>query len=100
MRLLIDRPAIDRARLIARQQYDDRRTYYLLGGAIVVLRNGLDLHTIAGQVCDCAVGWDIAQEGFAPEDQVGRKRTKVTVYRTLIGVRRARTLMQLLAEKP
>lgn len=85
MKLLIDRESVWVARRINQVRYDDLRTYYLIGDALIVVRNGLDLHALAGQVADCAVGWDIAQPGFAPEDKIGQQRTKITVYRILAG---------------
>ena len=85
MKLLIDRESVWVARRINQVRDSDLRTYYLIGDALIVVRNGLDLHALAGQVADCAVGWDVAQPGFAPEEAIGRRRTKITVYRVLTG---------------
>ena len=65
----------------------DHRRYYVATGnrlALLVLRNGLDLATITGQVVDARLGWDHAVEPFAPEGDVGLRRTKITVYRHVI----------------
>lgn len=99
MRLLIDRPAVARARRINSDRTADLRTYYILDGALIVCRNGLDLPGLAGQACDCAVGWDVAQPGFAPEGQIGKRRSKVTIYRILIN-RPVRTLTNQLRQTP
>ena len=65
----------------------DHRRYYVATGnrlALLVLRNGLDLATITGQVVDARLGWDHAVEPFAPEGDVGLRRTKITIYRRVI----------------
>lgn len=100
MKLLIDRQAIGHAHRINQDNAADLRTYWLIGNALIVTRNGLDLHVVAGQVCDCNVGWDVAQPGFAPEEKIGERRTKVTIWRVLAGQRYVRTLTQQLARTP
>jgi hypothetical protein len=97
MKLLIDRQAVTMARRINQDTSADLRTYYLVGDALIVARNGVDLHTIAGQVADCSVGWDTAQPGFAPEEKIGQQRTKITIHRTLANQRYERTLTKQLA---
>lgn len=97
MKLLIDRPAVTAARRINQDNTADLRTYYLIGDALIVARNSLDLHAVAGQVCDCSVGWDVAQPGFAPEEKIGERRTKVTIWRVLAGQQHERTLTKQLA---
>ena len=65
----------------------DHRRYYVATGdrlALLVLRNGLDLETITDQVVDARLGWDHAVEPFAPEGDVGLRRTKITIYRRVI----------------
>ena len=94
MRVKIDRRAVNQARLInqSRREYADDRAYYLIphaGGPdmIIVVRNGLDLHELAGQVVDASIGYDVARPGFAADADIGNRRPKLTIYKALRGGR-------------
>ncbi len=86
MRVKIDSTSARQARLINtdRENYADTRRYYLLesGGqdAIVVVRNGHSMQGLAGRVVSANVGWDTAQPGLCHDRDIGKSRTKVTVY--------------------
>ncbi|RMD61606.1 hypothetical protein D6833_08005 [Candidatus Parcubacteria bacterium] len=63
---------------------DDIRHHYVHTQgrlARLVLRNGLTLEDIAGRTVDVAIGWETARRGFAAEEDIGRRRTKITVFR-------------------
>ena len=49
------------------------RRYYLLDGAIVVVRNGHELGALVGRIVDAAAGWDVAQAGFCKEEDIGKR---------------------------
>jgi hypothetical protein len=52
---------------------------------------------LRGQVCDAAVGTELAQLGFAAEADVGKERPKVTLYRVLIGAQAEQSLSAAIA---
>lgn len=91
MRIFIDRAAVRVSRLVnSAVANGETRNYYLIAvdcapDAIIVVRGGLALESFDGRVADATVGWDIAQPGFALDDQIGQQRTKVTLYRPLPG---------------
>lgn len=106
MLIFIDRPALALTRFINESREEDTRRYYLLPtgqvdapDAIVVVRNGLVLESLANQRVDAAIGWDTAQPGFAPETDLGRKRTKITIYRTVDSRRRCPSLTDILSTR-
>ena len=102
MILYLDFATTRKAALIntVRDTQDERR-YYLISrrddpDALVVCRHGLVLEDLQGQQVDATVGWDVAQPGFALEDDIGKKRSKVTVYRKVERSKSARSLADLL----
>lgn len=99
MKVLIDKRSVEIARLINRAAYEDIRRYYLIDSALVVVRNNLDFHTLVRQVVDVTVGWDIAMQGFCVEGDEGKKRVKVTIYRTLRDDYARNTLAWVIAKK-
>ena len=89
--------------------FNDHRRYYTAGGkrlAILVLRNGLDLHRITGQVVDAALGWDEAGQQFAQPEDIGKRRSKITCYRIVLNAHshgpmgRIRSLSSILKNAP
>lgn len=101
MKLLINpRPARHAALITATAEHDgDARRYYEIGSALIVTRNGLDLAGLVGRVVDASVGWDVAMAGFTlDESRIGKRRTKITIYRTVDG-RWKRRLSELLKGK-
>ena len=105
MILFIDPASVSRARLIteARDTPDVRR-YYLVPAsgrpdAIVVCRNGLALASLASRRVDASIGWDTAQPGFCAEADIGRRRTKVTIYRSVTQRRRAMALGEIVSRE-
>jgi len=99
MNLLVDPAATKHAKHIATREYADQRRYYLVDNDLIIVRNGYDLDTLRGRVVDAQVGWDIAQPGFCRERDVGRKRTKVTIYRASQQTGHNETLSTLLEQK-
>jgi hypothetical protein len=98
-RLLIEGVAVERARYVNQAIYQDKRTYYLLDGGLVVCRNGLMLSDLRSRAVDAQIGTDIAQQGFAAEAEVGKERPKVTIYRVLIDVEAEQSLSAALREQ-
>jgi len=82
----------------------DHRRYYVTTGdrlVLLVLRNGLDLPGITGQVVDANIGWDRAVAGYARDEDIGKRRTKITVYRVVQPPpRRIRKLATVIARAP
>jgi len=68
--------------------------------AVLVCRNGLELHELAGQVVDAQVGDDAGWRDFVREGNAGKVHTKVTVYRRVSGARAERSLAVILARAP
>jgi len=67
--------------------FEDHRRYYTAGGdrlAILVLRNGLDLAPVTGQVLVAVLGWDKAAEPFARPGDVGKRNITITCYRMVL----------------
>ena len=62
---------------------DHRRMYMHTGDrpVILVLRNGLDLRAIAGQVVDAVPEWEQASSQFSCVDDLGKQQTRITIYR-------------------
>ena len=53
------------------------------------------------RVVDANVGWDAGTQGFVLEQDIGRRHTKIMVYRMMgFGERAERTLSQVLADAP
>lgn len=91
MRAKIDKKFLNRVRMInSALEGAEMRHYYLLKrtdgqpDAIIVSRAG-PIEALREAVVDVNIGWDIAQPGFAREEDLGKKRTKVTIYRKLRG---------------
>ena len=100
MRLLVDEVAATYITSIAVYQ-DTRRYYQTEAGALIVCRNGLDLPGLKGYVVDANAGWDTAQAGFVLGDAgVGRRRTKITVYRRLRDAQYQRRLSEVVKGVP
>ena len=85
--------------------HGDYRRYYCLSRAygrlaFLVLRNDLDLDDLIGGIVDASVGWEMGVEGFVWEENVGKKHTKITIYRELYGRRWDKTLSEILRKSP
>lgn len=83
MKLLIDHKTVERATHIRANQPDGQLKFYLIDDAIIITQNGHNLHRLVEQVVHAQVGWDIARPGFCREKDLGKRRTKVTIYRPL-----------------
>ena len=89
MLLLIDRAGADG--FLYRTQtaeHGDLRRYYTARAprrVVLVLRNGLDLADLVGQVVDAQIGYEDAWREFAREGNAGERHTKITVYRVVRG---------------
>lgn len=107
MLIYMDAKTLSTARLInLAVEIDGLRHYYLLPrqddqpAALLVLRAGLDLVNIRNASVDASIGSEIAWQGFAAEEDVGKKRTKITVYKVHRQVsysKPARSLAEVLA---
>lgn len=86
MKLLIDRQSVQQANQIRAGQPAGQLKFYLIGDAIIIIQNGHNLHSLAEQVVNAQVGWDIARPGFCREKDLGKRRTKVTIYRPLLHI--------------
>jgi len=77
----------------------DVRRYYVhkTKRLLLVLRNGLDLAHVQGQVVDANIGWDRGEAGFVRE--VGQWHSKLTVYKLAEGDAES-SLSKLLMEAP
>jgi hypothetical protein len=77
----------------------DVRRYYVHWSKhfLLVLRNGLDLPDVQGQIVDANIGWDHGEAGYVRE--VGRRHSKLTVYRLAEGDPES-SLSSLLIEAP
>lgn len=100
MKLLLDRAGIDVLLYhAASTEHGDSRTYYTGAAplrAIVVCRNGLDVHTATGQVADAAIGSERGWAGFVRAGNEGTLHTKITIYRLLPSSRPERRLSAIL----
>lgn len=95
MLLYIDPSSVQKARYVNQiGTIIDRRYYYLLEtgdgtDAIIVCRGGHTIQSLVSRIVDANVGNDVAQPGFASEEQIGQTRTKVTIYRPVISLAEA-----------
>lgn len=100
MILKIDPQAVKLARFLNQGETDGQvRYYYLLGDAIVVCRK-LPLSAYMNRNVDAQVGWDTAMPGFCADEDIGTKRTKVTIYRSVSIEQEAQTLSQRVKDSP
>lgn len=84
MRILLDRAGLQQLVLVGAQQYQDLRHYYVVRNrlAIVVARNGISLSAeMVNRVVDATMGWDDGWAGFVREQNVGKRHSKLTIYR-------------------
>lgn len=96
MKLYIDPNSTARFYLISAALIRDHRRYYITHqadniNALIVCRNGLTLEDLHRSVVDAVIGNDTAWQGLAHENDVGKLRTKVTIFRALRGERRGDT---------
>ena len=99
MRLLIDRNAAARCR--ATTQANGRWYYCSAPSTLAIVRvDGSDLASLAGQVVDAQVGWDGGTPGFVREANEGRRHTKITIRRRIVGGQYDATLSAVLADAP
>lgn len=87
----------------------DHRRCYVAGGdwlAILVFRNGLELHTLTCQVADAAVGWEKVTEPFAKPEDAGEFHITITCFRMVLNAHshgpmgRIHSLSSILKEAP
>lgn len=87
MRLLIDSTAASFSFVTRSDEHGDTRSYYVAQKVtgrlmIVVCRNGVRLNASSfNQVVDVKVGWDKGTLGFVHEENIGKRHTKLTIYR-------------------
>ena len=55
---------------------------------------------LTGRVVDASVGWDAGTPGFVSPANEGRRHTKITIYRSLLGADGDTTLATLLGKAP
>ena len=62
---------------------DDKRTYYIHKDLLflLVLRNNLTIRPVAGHTVDANVGWDAGTPGYVDNTNIGKRHSKITVYR-------------------
>lgn len=85
------------------RQYGDRRRYYAANRPhrlLLVLRHGLDISDLQGQVVSVAVGWDVGWIGFVRAGNERRRHTKVTAFALARGEQPAGTLSDILIRSP
>ena len=105
MKLKADREAVNRFVQVSRAWVrGEQRRYYVTRAddpalALLVCRGGLSLEELVGQVVDANVGWERGVLGFALEPDVGRRHTKITIYRRLHG-QHEKTLSEVLQDAP
>lgn len=99
MKILVDAAAVRRLR--ATTQGNGRWYYCATAPALAIVRvDGSDLASLAGQVVDAQVGWDGGTPGFVREANEGRRHTKITIRRRIVGGQYDATLSGVLAEAP
>lgn len=102
MNVLLDLPACERFAWLGSLEVDGQlRSYYALQAedaklALLVTR-GVKLPEMAGQVTDCAVGWDTGLPGFVFFP--GQMHTKITAF-GCIDAPHERTLSEVLDKAP
>lgn len=99
MKILVDAAAVRRLRPTTQ---DGGRWYYCAQPpTLAIVRvDGSDLHSCIGRVVDAQVGWDNGTPGFVREVNEGRRHTKVTIRRVLVGANHDATLSAVLAKAP
>ena len=99
MRILVDAAAVRRLRPTTQ---DNGRWYYCATApALAIVRvDGSDLAGQARQVVDAQVGWDGGTPGFVREANEGRRHTKITIRRRIVGGQYDATLSAVLADAP
>lgn len=106
MKLKVDRAGA--RRFVATSISDvagERRRYYTTRAdddvpAILVCRDGTELHELIGHVVDANSGVEGGVTGFTLEDRVGQEHVKITIYRRLPWRGYDWTLSQVLAGLP
>ncbi len=93
MKLYIDPASINRFFQISAARESDDRRYYITrrqdkANALIVTRDSLALEDLVRNVVDAAIGFDTAWQGLAFDEDVGKRRTKITIYRVIRGERR------------
>lgn len=63
--------------------FRDRRRYYVHNERLflVVLRSNLSLDQVIDKTVDANMGWDEGTPGFVDNKDIGKKHSKMTVYR-------------------
>ena len=99
MRMLVDVAAC--ARLHFTTQDNGRWYYCTTAPALAIVRvDGSDLASAGGYVVDAQVGWDGGTPGFVREANEGRRHTKITIRRRIVGGQYDATLSAVLADAP
>lgn len=74
-------------RFVTQANHGDGQRYYCASPplrAILVCRNGLDLHDLIGRIVDANIGNERGMLGFVQEANIGKQHTKITIYRALV----------------
>ena len=93
------RPILKRIAVVG----DETRHYYAapIGRAIVVLRHELTLDDVRGKIVDASIGWDEKGDSqFALPHNIGKRHSKLTIYRALDTTRYDMTFEQFLENAP
>lgn len=63
--------------------YKDKRRYYVHREKLflLVLRNNLTVEQVFRKTVDANMGWDKGTPGFVDNENIGKKHSKMTVYR-------------------
>lgn len=86
MLLKIDCRTVRQFAFVTQTENGGTRRYYVARQSsgrrmIIVCRGGLELASLEGQTVDGSVGWDPGTRGFVHESQIGRRHSKLTIYR-------------------
>lgn len=88
MKLKIDRSAHRFIEIGQQKVRGERRRYYVTRAndkvlAILVCRSRASLPELIGEIVDAQIGYEDGVRGFVLEQNIGRRHTKITIYRKL-----------------
>jgi hypothetical protein len=85
-KIFIDHFPAEPVYLTGTTEYGDVRSYWQIGDALIVCRNGLNLLHLQKKRVDAKIGWDTVMPGFhTDETMIGQQRTKITIHREITG---------------